>query len=719
MRLTSLTTALALTLHLSLAGAEPQPDPAAPAVPLRPLPPPAQQAVAQPAFLRALLPAGTLAYLRIPSLWGLLGATKGSIRDGAVGSAPYAQALLAIRGGILETLIPEFPPEGQALAELLLGHLVSPLELAVAAPTQGAAAAPQVLLATTLDLVDADAVNQLLEGIVGQVQGIQVARPLTADSPGLLLVAGAVPLEIYFEAPSRRLYLTLADPTGQGTSLPKRIAALTPPAANPMAAAEQALDTSAQGLFLWLDPAPLLRLAEAGGKVAEVAGLRGLGVSEAKYLALGAGASNGKQRIKLVLDMPPVGFRAFLPAIDAKLDLNAAGSPTTVAMLGLPGPKDLARLESSLAGVLPPDGLAAYAEVKAAIPEAIGLTLEDLLGAFGDEMLLVSDQAGTYQALRLRDKAAYRRILDQLVKRFDLRYEVRDLLGTRFHHLVVPPIPVGADAAELPPLLARLNQTPGHLYWIEEGDYLLLSSLPQTLMDYRYSTERVPVGDWMRQSQGLDPAGALLLVTTRGEGVPRLMYEIDLLILSGLSELVGRPLDLFALPSARELAIPAAGAYSLQISSSPTQLGLELAYETNPMELFLAAGGLQSMAVAGIVAAIAIPAYQDYQVRSQFQPGLELAQGIQAALTEFQAVNDRFPTAEELEALFGALPELAGITVELEPDSGAIYVHFHGFDLGDAAELWVIPEATAEGLTWRCEGGFQARFGSGALCTQP
>lgn len=712
--------ALALTLAIGLCGpvavAGP-PDPtAAPAVPYRVLPPAAQQAVAEPAFLRSVLPASTVAYLRIPSLWGLLGAPKGTLYDRAVGSAPYAEALLAIRGGALDTLIPELPAESRALAELLLAHLVSPLELAVMGAEGGAG--PQAVLAATLDLADAGAVNALFGRVATQVPQLQVQTPIGADGAGLLLAAGAIPIEVYFQTATRRLYLAPADPTAPGASLARRIAALAPAAANPVAAAEQALDNSAQGLFLWLDPAPLLRIMEAAGKVAEVANLRALGVSEARYLALAVGASNGKQRIKVLLDMPQVGFRAFLPAIDAQLGLHTAGTPNALAMLGLPGPEDLTKLEASLTGVLPADALATYQQVKAAIPEALGLTLEDLLGAFGDELLVISDQAGTYEALRLRDPAAYRRVLDQLVKRFDLRYETRDLLGTRFHHLVIPAMPTTGDQAELPPLLARLGSTPTHLFWIEADGYLLLSGLPQTLMDYLYAAERVPVGDWLRQAQGLDPSGALLLATTRGEGIPRLMYEIDLLVLSALSDVAGRPLDLFALPSAKELALPASGAYSLQITSSPTQLGIELAYETNPVELFLALGGVQSAVAAGVVAAIAIPAYTDYQVHAQLQPGLELLQGLQTALDEFYAANGRFPTAEEIEDLFGSLPELTGVAIQLEPDTGSLSANFYGFELGEASDLSVTPQPSPTGLSWQCAGGFRDRFDTAALCPE-
>lgn len=729
----SLTQALIVTLVLAVPAAQlaaqspaqsPTESPASAArsttaVPLRPLPPAAERTVAEPAFLRAALPASTVAYARVPSLWGLLGAPKGTLYDRAVGSAPYAEALLAIRGGALETLVPDLPEEARALVELLLGHMVSPLELAVLGGASGAGAGPQALVATTLDLADVGAVNALLGRVAARIQGLAVKTPLGADGGGQLLAGGAVPIEVYFEAATRRLYLAPPDLTPRPGSLAQRVAALKPAALSPIAAAEQGLDASGQGLFLWVDPGPLVPLLQAAGKASDLADLHALGLSEVKYLALGAGSSNGKQRIQLVVQMPQVGWRTLLPAVDAKLDLRTAGTPNALAMVNLPGPQDLAKLEQALAALLPPDTMTAYRQGKAAVAEALGVSIEDLLGAVGGEMLYVSDAAGTYQALRLRDRDAYARVLAALIKRFQLRYETRELLGTRFHHLVIPAIAAETPSPELPPILARLNNTPSHLFWIEQGDYLLVSSLPQTLMDYLYSTERVSVGDWLRQSQGLEPAGAFLLATTRGQGVPRLMYDIDLLVLSALADLVGRPLDLFSLPSAKELALPSSGAYSLQFASSPERLGIELAYETNPLELFLALGGLQGAAIAGVVAAIAIPAYQDYQTRAKVQPGLAQVQSVQATMTEFYAANQRFPASEDIDNLFSSFSEVEGVTVQVEPDNGSIYADFHGFGLEEASVLTLTPEPTSEGVRWRCGGGFAERFDTKGLCTGP
>jgi len=50
------------------------------------------------------------------------------------------------------------------------------------------------------------------------------------------------------------------------------------------------------------------------------------------------------------------------------------------------------------------------------------------------------------------------------------------------------------------------------------------------------------------------------------------------------------------------------------------------------------------IAIIGILAAIAIPAYQNYTIRAQVTEGLSLAAGWKTAISEFYAQNGKFPT---------------------------------------------------------------------------
>jgi type IV pilus assembly protein PilA len=51
------------------------------------------------------------------------------------------------------------------------------------------------------------------------------------------------------------------------------------------------------------------------------------------------------------------------------------------------------------------------------------------------------------------------------------------------------------------------------------------------------------------------------------------------------------------------------------------------------------------VAIIGILAAIAIPAYQDYTIRAQVTEGMNLAGGVKAAVAEYYANNGTWPTA--------------------------------------------------------------------------
>jgi type IV pilus assembly protein PilA len=53
------------------------------------------------------------------------------------------------------------------------------------------------------------------------------------------------------------------------------------------------------------------------------------------------------------------------------------------------------------------------------------------------------------------------------------------------------------------------------------------------------------------------------------------------------------------------------------------------------------------VAIIGILAAIAIPAYQDYTIRAQVSEGLSLADGAKTALSEYYNDHGSFPSANQ------------------------------------------------------------------------
>ena len=57
------------------------------------------------------------------------------------------------------------------------------------------------------------------------------------------------------------------------------------------------------------------------------------------------------------------------------------------------------------------------------------------------------------------------------------------------------------------------------------------------------------------------------------------------------------------------------------------------------------------VAIIGILAAVAIPQYQNYVARAQVAEGLALASGAKTAVAEYYMVNGKWPTSNEVAGL--------------------------------------------------------------------
>jgi type IV pilus assembly protein PilA len=89
------------------------------------------------------------------------------------------------------------------------------------------------------------------------------------------------------------------------------------------------------------------------------------------------------------------------------------------------------------------------------------------------------------------------------------------------------------------------------------------------------------------------------------------------------------------------------------------------------------------VAIIGILAAIAIPAYQDYTIRAQVTEGLNLAGSVKVAVAEFYANNGTFPQALTGNAAgslgFTALPAGKYVaSIDIGAGNGQIIITYGG-----------------------------------------
>ena len=81
------------------------------------------------------------------------------------------------------------------------------------------------------------------------------------------------------------------------------------------------------------------------------------------------------------------------------------------------------------------------------------------------------------------------------------------------------------------------------------------------------------------------------------------------------------------------------------------------------------------VAIIGILAAIAIPAYQNYTVRAQVTEGLNLADGWKTAVAEYYAQNGTFPTTANLTAA-GLVASTGKYVTSVTSNTGNIIVTY-------------------------------------------
>jgi len=116
------------------------------------------------------------------------------------------------------------------------------------------------------------------------------------------------------------------------------------------------------------------------------------------------------------------------------------------------------------------------------------------------------------------------------------------------------------------------------------------------------------------------------------------------------------------------------------------------------------------VAIIGILAAVAIPAYQDYTVRAKVTEGLAAAAAAKTAVAESYASRGALPTTNALAGLETptayATTQIQSLTVGA---AGIITLAFNAIGGGVTAGQTIIftptVNATTQGVTWVCNTG--------------
>ncbi len=115
------------------------------------------------------------------------------------------------------------------------------------------------------------------------------------------------------------------------------------------------------------------------------------------------------------------------------------------------------------------------------------------------------------------------------------------------------------------------------------------------------------------------------------------------------------------------------------------------------------------VAIIGILAAIALPAYQDYTTRARVSEGITLASGAKTAVTEYYASENVMPTSNESAGLATDVKDISGDSVHSVGvmASGAIVVYFTK-KVDETKKIILMPNATGGSIKWECQTDLDA-----------
>jgi len=671
-----------------------------------------QYEISDPTYLRQRVPDEALAYIRLPNVLTYASSPKGDIFTEALSQQEHQKVIRTLHESIYRTLAVETRESFNPFMSFWFEHTRAPIEWIVLS-NEHQQPLPRVLMTTTLDFASQESFRTFVRDWVASDETLFLLNDSLLKAGNASLASGPLSMELHYDVKNKQLRLL----AGMGITrdlMQKTFNSLTLAKNHPMFDSEKLIDSSHHGLFAWVNIRQIIPVAGSVMPPDKYKLLKDSLLIEARSLAVGMGVSDGKGRLKVIADFNDNALTGTLPGGSMDLKLGASGQPGTVAAVSLISAEQLKQLEDNfLNGIFKADA-DSYQAFKRKFKETSGISVEEMLYAIGPEMLFLQDELGEYSALAVRDATLYKQLLQRLLKNSKMSYSKKQINGITLHSLQIPPywnMPADNDSVDVNnPFIKLLMRARSHTYWIEEDGYLVFAGVPQLLLDRHRYQKKNDIAAWLRQSQKQDVKSAIMLMSTRIQGSPEKLYYAYLQALLFLSDVSAADIDITKLPSARDVNLPKSGSYGFQISVSDRQVFAELMYEQNPVE-FVFGQSLGSVAAIGILAAIAVPAYQDYTIRAKVSESYHQTMPLRRSIENYWMKNGQYPPQQEVDQYdFDSITANSIMRIDVIPKTGTLVLTLRGHAQLDNKRLTIQPRKSEHGLDWVCRGEVSMKY---------
>jgi type IV pilus assembly protein PilA len=167
---------------------------------------------------------------------------------------------------------------------------------------------------------------------------------------------------------------------------------------------------------------------------------------------------------------------------------------------------------------------------------------------------------------------------------------------------------------------------------------------------------------------------------------------------------------MFSLPTAQQLQFPDTGAYGIKVDARGSMMSAELSFESNPLEILLNQD-MSSIAVVGILAAIAIPAYNDYTIRASVAEGIGNSASLKAHIAKYYSQHNKFPGNQEIAKMQPPKTTSKYISnIAVIPDNGVIVITFANNAAITGKRIALIPVVEEKGVSWQCQAELSQKY---------